>query len=354
MKRICKPWSAKERNYIFERVTQDEVHPYDVWEEYKRHADFTPRTYNAIKALLKDNNMSYAGLIRKADGRAIEEKDQLTEEQMREELSKRGYKVEKREEAKTDRKVKIDTSIFAGDKYKLAVISCTHLGNKWQQLTHLKSFYQYIQDEGIQIVLHCGDFIDGINVYRGQEYEVFIHGAQAQQEYATAQYPRMENGGKTYVIGGNHDYSFIQKSGTDVLRSIAQERGDIEYLGSFGAYPQLKPLNIFMHHGGGGVAYADSYKLQKNIENFSPENKPDIYFFGHFHKWCHLSQYRNVIGWTIGSFEGQTPYAKRHNWQPQIGGLIVEFDVNDAVRKNGIAQFTWRTVPYYVLKENDY
>lgn len=65
MKRICKPWTIEEKDFILKRVIHDEVHPHDVWEEYREHLDFTPRTYPAIKSLLKDNDISYAGLKRK-------------------------------------------------------------------------------------------------------------------------------------------------------------------------------------------------------------------------------------------------------------------------------------------------
>lgn len=345
-----KYWSKEEKEYLFKHAKT--LHPEDILPEL--NAKFgNNRTYKAITAILTDNKVPYKHLLPPPVERA-KVSIPLDEEGMRKELSKMGYKVEKREEAKADRRVKIDTSIFEGDKYKFAVISCSHLGNKWQQLTHLKSFYQYIQEEGIKVVLHTGDFVDGINVYRGHEYEVFIHGAEAQKDYAIEHYPKMENGGKTFCIGGNHDYSFIQKAGSNVLKGIAQERSDIEYLGEWGAYPQVGPLNIYIHHGSGGTAYADSYKLQKNIENFSPENKPDVYFLGHFHKWCFLSQYRNVMGVTVGSFEAQTPYAKRNNWQPQVAGLIVEITVNQAFRKNSIAQFNWRMVPFFVPVELDY
>lgn len=345
-----KYWTKEEKEYLFKQVKT--LHPEDILPDLNSKFG-NNRTYKALTAILADNKVPYKHLIAPPEKRAVISTS-LDEEGMRKELSKMGYKVEKREEAKTDRRIKIDTSILKGDKYKFAVISCTHLGNKWQQLTHLKSFYRYIQEEGIKVCLNCGDVVDGVSVYRGHEYEVFIHGAEAQQNYAIEHYPKMENGGKTYMIDGNHDYSFIQRAGANVLKGVAQERDDIEYLGAFGAYPKIGPLNIYMHHGSGGVAYSDSYKLQKNIENFSPENKPDIYLIGHFHKWCFLSQYRNVMGVTVGSFEAQTPYAKRNNWQPQIAGLIVEFQVNDAVRKNGIAQFNWRMIPYFVPIAEDY
>jgi len=358
MKRICNSWTKEEKDYVFKRVIHDEVHPHDVWEEYKEHSDFTPRTYPAIKSLLKDNDISYAGLIKKGDMRATEERDHLSEEEMRKELSRRGYKVEKIEPEKIDKKSKIDTSLFKGEKIRFAVISCSQLGSKYQQITHLKTFYKYIQEQGIKVVLHCGDMVDGIDVYRGHEYEIFLHGAKAQKDYCIEHYPRMENGGKTFVIAGNHDHSFMKKAGENILEGIANERDDIEYLGDYGAYPQIGKLNIYMQHADGGVSYARSYRLQKNIEQFSPTAKPDVYFIGHYHVSCALFEYRNVLSFMIPCFQSQTPYLRRKALYPELGGFIFEFIVNEKLwteeRKYNMAQTSFKFIPFYVPVEKDY
>lgn len=358
-KKISIPWTKKEKDFVFKKVLKENMHPYDVWPEYNEKFKRS-RSYNAIKAVLKDHNISYVGLIRKDVSMETAEihTREYTEEDMRQILSKKGYKVEKIEAKKIDRKVKIDTSLFDGDKIKLAVISCTQLGSKFQQLTHLKTFYQYIQEEGVKAVLHLGDMVDGIDVYRGHEYELFLHGAKAQKDYCIEHYPRMENGGKTFVITGNHDHSFMKKAGEEILEGIAKEREDIEYLGMYGAYPQIGGLNIYMQHGGSGVSYARSYRLQKNVEQFSPDAKPDIYFLGHYHVSCALFEYRNVTSFMIPCFQSQTPFLRRKALYPEIGGLIIEFTVNNKPvakgRKYSLAQMQFRFLPFYVPINEDY
>jgi predicted phosphodiesterase len=278
----------------------------------------------------------------------------LDESDMAEELASLGYKVEKLSADKADRHAPIDLSMFDGEHIRFAVISCTQLGSKYQQITYLRDFYKLADDRGIKVVLHCGDLVDGMNVYDGQEYELFIHGVKAQADYAAENYPQLSNGGITYVISGNHDYSFMKESGADILEQVSQRRSDIKYIGAYGAYPDIGPMKVYLHHGGGGGAYARSYRLQKNIEQFAPEAKPDLYFMGHYHIGCHLPMYRNVCAFMIPCFQSQTPFLRRLGLYPEIGGLIMDITINDWHRKAGLVDMKFEWVPFYVPKENDY
>ena len=278
----------------------------------------------------------------------------LPDKELSKALCARGYKVEKIIPEETDRRTKIDSSLFEGEKIRFAVISCTHLGSKFQQLTHLQYYYRYIQDLGIKVVFHAGDLVDGIDVYNGHEFEIFIHGIDAQRDYTIENYPRMDNGGKTYVIAGNHDYSFKKKAGSSIVKDIAAQREDIDYLGVYGAYPQIPKLNMYIQHGGGGQAYAVSYKMQKNIEKMSPDSKPDIYILGHYHTSCILLEYRNVTGFMLPSFQAQTPYARRNGWPAENGGFIITVTINNRERRNGVSKTEFEFVPFYVPIEEDY
>ena len=90
------------------------------------------------------------------------------------------------------------------------------------------------------------------NQYRGQRFEMFIHGADAMVEYTVDNYPRVR-GMRTMVIGGSHDYSFYKSDGIDVLKAIAAKRDDISYLGMSGAFVQFGKVKVYMMHPSGGV-----------------------------------------------------------------------------------------------------
>ncbi len=265
------------------------------------------------------------------------------------ELQNRGFFVT-HQPKESDIRFKPDLSRFLkGDWLRFGVVADVHLGSRYQQLTHLHTFYQRCASLGVKTVLHCGDLVDGEKMYRGHEYELFLHGADAQRDYAVANYPK-EKGIKTHLIGGNHDESFWKTSGIDVPRLVAEQRKDICFLGWHGAYLDLDGLTVYLHHGQGGVAYARSYKGQKLIEQLAPEAKPNLLFQGHFHVMAHLPMYRNVVYWQMPCFQAQTPYLRARGLYPEVAGLIVEV----RAEKAGVAEVRFQVVPFYVMKEKDY
>ncbi len=277
--------------------------------------------------------------------------ENLTDAQLIEELQRRGYFAVK-ESVATDKRFLLEPSHFEGNTYRIGVVSDTHLGSRFQQLTHLRSFYKLLAHKEIDKVLHAGDLNEGTgNQYRGQKHEMFIYGYDRQRDYACEQYPR-EPGITTYVIDGSHDYSFYKTAGYNINQSIAEWRDDIVYLGTAGAYVDLPDIEnaIYIHHPDGGVPYARSYRAQKTIENFSPQNKPHVYLAGHLHVMNILPMYRNVDGYQLGCFQSQTPYLKTKGLYPTISGMILELTVDES----GLLSSRAEWYPFYVPVEEDY
>lgn len=357
-------WTTDQTEFVLQ-MGKKGVHPMDIVEPFSKQFPDTRRTYNSIRGVLWQHGIRHS--LRRAflartevstlPPLPIKTKPPLpeySEAEMREKLSKLGYKIEKLSPDKMDRLITIDPAMFEGETYKFGVVSCSHLGSKFQQITYLTNFYKLCQDRRIKVMLNCGDLVDGIKVYKGQEFELFLHGLDAQVDYAVAKYPKMENGGKTYVIAGNHDYSFVKEVGGDPLQKIADRRPDIEYLGAYGAYPIIGPLKVYIQHGARGNTYARSYRLQKNIEGFAPEAKPDLYFLGHYHIGCYLPEYRNVFSAMVPCFQSQTPFERRLGLYPEVAGMIVEVTVNDHFRKSGMVGMKLEWFPFYVPIERDY
>lgn len=279
----------------------------------------------------------------------MSEELKVTNKELLDELSKRGYFASKVPPQVTGNTFVANGTKVSGNKYRFAVISCTHIGSKYQQLTHLYTFYDVCQKRHIHTVFHCGDMVDGERVYRGQEYELFLHGADAQADYVVQNYPKIK-GIKTVAILGNHDESFYKTSGTNVVKAIADKRSDIEYVGDYYATAKVDGIKVALMHGAGGASYARSYKLQKIIEQLAPEQKPHMLFLGHYHIQAHIPAYRNVEGYLIGCFQAQTPFLTRLGLQPTIGGLIVEVITDET----GIKSVKTEWIPFYVQKKNDF
>lgn len=273
----------------------------------------------------------------------------LETQELLEELSKRGFISV----SSSSRDILVDRHYAfprALKPFKLGVISDTHLGSTCQQLTLLREAYKICKAEGIKTVLHAGDVTEGNGkLFRGQIYEMFLHGADATVDYVTKVYPRIP-GITTHLIGGSHDYSFFKEEGTDILKKISEERKDIKYLGMFGAWVKFGNIVIYLMHGSGGVAYARSYKMQKIIEQMTPGKKPHILFLGHYHTQNHLPNYRNVVGFQLPCFQTQTHYLRAKGLSPEIGFLVVTIYPN----VKGIFHYTVDFKPFHNPVDGDY
>jgi hypothetical protein len=118
----------------------------------------------------------------------------------------------------------------------------------------------------------------------------------------------------------------------------------------------LDGVHVYLAHGKGSMSYARSYKMQRRIEQFAPQEKPEVYLLGHYHVTDHLYMYRNVFGLLQGCFQSQTDYLKENGLYPEIGGFIVTIfkGTSGADRPGGFVRMQTEFVPFYVPMEADF
>ena len=296
---------------------------------------------------------SRIGLSRRRVKEVKKVENKLTNGEMVKYLEEKGYTLVKAATIQ-DKKIKIDLTRWDGKTMRIGVCSDTHFGSKYQQLTHLHTFYNFCKQKGVEIILNCGDVCEGNGkLYRGQIYEMFLTGADDQIAYAVENYPKIE-GITTYCIAGSHDTSYLKTDGLDILKAISKERKDIIYLGQHGAYVTINGIKFYLIHPDGGVPYARSYRMQKIIEGFSPGEKPQVLLLGHLHITCILDNYRSIVGIHAGCFQAQTTYLKAKGLQPEIGGYILEINTSNADIEDGIVQVKTRWIPFHKAIPNDY
>lgn len=220
--------------------------------------------------------------------------------------------------------------------YRFGVVSDTHLGSKYQQLTLLKSAYEEMDRHNVDFVAHAGDLVDGHKMYRGHENELFMHSADEQCGYAVTHYPKLKNSKKTYIIAGNHDESFKKSAGYNIVRDICSKRPDMVYQGMIGATFTIGKIRIEMVHPSGGVSYARSYKSQKHAENMSSalieviRSKrdisvlPHVMILGNWHISDILPDYQGMMVVTQPCFQAQTGYLRAKGLTPNIGYCIFD------------------------------
>jgi predicted phosphodiesterase len=222
------------------------------------------------------------------------------------------------------------------------VVSDPHFGSKSCQITALNEFAEIMKHKGVHHIFVPGDLVSGFEVYPGQIHDVYAIDAKGQEESTLVNLPR---GFNWYVLGGNHDYSYIKRGGGyNIISAIASKRPDIHYIGFDQAtVPILKNVDLMCVHPSGGVPYSISYRLQKNIEQITigelqnvvrgVKDKPSIRFvlLGHLHIQMQ-ALFGPIWGAQCGTFEGQTNYLKRKGLVPSIGGYIVKASLG----KNGL------------------
>lgn len=223
-----------------------------------------------------------------------------------------------------------------------------HNCSKYQQVTLLYDAYAEFNKRQVDFVLHAGDLVDGKNMYRGQDREVFKTGADEQAQYTIDNYPKLERNRRTYIIGGQHDRSFYRDSGHNVVHAVCKERKDLVYRGFYKAEFIVKGLPIGLQHPGGGVAYALSYKMQKNIESMMgyvasipSATRHILEAFGHWHVAVHIPSYMGVDVVGLPCFQSQTPYLEQLGKMPVVGFAIAEIklDKNDNLSSTTIEFF---------------
>lgn len=245
---------------------------------------------------------------------------------------------------KSKAKPKILKSHITDKVTKFGVVSDTHLCSKEEKLDELHTFYDICRKTGVKHVLNAGDLVCGWRVYRGQENEVKVFGAENQARYVADYYPKVE-GITTHFITGNHDESWWKLAGIDIGKLVAEQRPDMKYLGFYEATVELNTVKVMLHHGDGGGAYALSYKGQKYAEQIpSGSAKPRVLIIGHYHTAFYF-WYRNIHILNGGCFEGQTLFLRRKMLNPAIGGWIVE--MRTTKKPNDVVAFNPTWIPFF-------
>lgn len=231
------------------------------------------------------------------------------------------------------------------------IVSDPHFGSTACQISAIIEFTNICKNRGVKHIFVPGDLVAGYNVYTGQIFDLYAHTADEQEASVIRNLPF---GFDWYVLGGNHDYSFISKGGGhNPILTLSHQRDDIHYIGFDQAtVPILPGVDAILWHPSGGVPYAISYRMQKGLEQIAfnelykvargLKDKTSIRFLftGHLHVQiqCILG---GIFAAQTGCFEGQTNYLRRKSLFPTVGGWIIEATLDKKKRclKNFDAKF---------------
>jgi UDP-2,3-diacylglucosamine pyrophosphatase LpxH len=224
-----------------------------------------------------------------------------------------------------------DTRIMptGGERQQVGVISDLHLGSKYCLRAQLQDCVWHFYERGIRNILVPGDLVDGC--YPFARFELTHVGLEDQTQDLYETLPHMP-GLNYHAITGNHDCTYHTAIGVNVGKFISNYfqihgRDDLRFYGDCGAFIEIQGAVIEMWHPMGGVAYAKSYKLQRHVQAYGAGQKPHICLAGHLHQFAVVEE-RGVFAVMCPCFQASgSAFAKRIGIQPELGGLILSWEI---------------------------
>jgi hypothetical protein len=223
------------------------------------------------------------------------------------------------------------TKQVTGDSFKFGAISDTHLGCKHERIDALRDLYDWYASEGIQIVYHGGNIIEG--EARFNVMSRYVHGMDNQIHNMLEKYPKRNGIITKFICGDDHEGWYQQREGISIGKHIEQEargvgRYDLQYMGYHEHDIELVGTAgscvLRIVHGCGGGSYAISHRIQKYIESLQGGEKPAILLVGHHHKMEHLPTVRNVEAFQLGCTVDQTTFLRKKVVECHVGGWIIQ------------------------------
>lgn len=185
---------------------------------------------------------------------------------------------------------------FANDdkSVKVLAISDLHFGNQLERLDLVDRAFNYCKKNGINIILCCGDFIDGAHTMGAQ----YMESPYKQIKYFLNNYP-IDDNILTFGCAGNHDMDAYASTYFDFVQLCSNYRNDIILGGYNEAEIKMKNQSIKMFH-------------QFDKSSSVPEKSP-LVLCGHTHKFKVIhsenGRYLRVVVPTLSNIMERMPSA---------------------------------------------
>jgi len=278
---------------------------------------------------------------------------------MIQELQQNGYHIDYDNVSKTygyvksvvEQKKEYHHSFGQVKKIKFLTFSDSHLCCKDQQISFINYLYDECERREVDTVYHVGDLVDGYYSNRPEQiFNLFKLGADEQTEYVVNNFPKKE-GITTYIIGGNHDETFIKSNGYNIVKTVCAMRDDMVYLGLGYARVFLTPnCKMDLFHPLDGSSYALSYSTQKYIDSITGGDKPNILLVGHHHKALAFP-YRNIMAFEVPATCKLTSWQRRVRQMNVVGAYFIEVDIDE---EGTVVAIKSEFIPQFKQLENDY
>ncbi|MBS7610677.1 DNA-directed DNA polymerase II small subunit [Candidatus Bathyarchaeota archaeon] len=202
----------------------------------------------------------------------------------------------------------------------------------------------------VKYLLVCGDLVDGVGVYPGQDRELAVDSLTQQYKLIAEYFAKIPEHIETVVIPGNHDASRQALPQPAIFRKYSEPLYDLDNVRILGnpCWISIHGVDVLMHHGRSlddVIAYVPGLTFQEpdkameillKARHLTPiyglrtaiapeaedylviEREPTIFHSGHIHVARHRF-YRNSLIVNSGAWQNQTEYQKRNGLKPLPG-----------------------------------
>lgn len=229
---------------------------------------------------------------------------------------------------------------FDGEDVCIGFCTDTHIGEESFIDDLWYSFILECEREGVELILHAGDVVEGMSNRPDQIYHLSDIGASAQIEHAERLFSKSPI--QIKCIDGNHDRWLVKSSGLYVVRDMCSRLDTMEYLGPDCGEVCINGTRWMLSHGEDGAAYATSYRAQKMAEAFSGGDKPNVLLLGHDHKQGYFFE-RNIHIVDGGALSYQSAWMRSTRKACHTGFWIIRARIRDGE----IIRFSPTWYPFY-------
>lgn len=226
---------------------------------------------------------------------------------------------------------------------KIAFISDIHIGSRYFNRKAFSSFIEWASSEDdLKYIILCGDLVDGVGVYPGQEAELEVSNVQEQYKLASEFLSRIPKRIKVVYIPGNHEpvrqsepqppvpdrYSaFLPENSVKLSNPSMIGIGGLRIMlyhgrslnSVFKYVPGMQPVNpssvvrametlLMLRHL--APIYGEHPIAPGNRDELVIEEAPDVLCMGHIHVYG-IGEYKGVKLVNPGTFQEETPYIRK-------------------------------------------
>ncbi len=152
------------------------------------------------------------------------------------------YNIIKGISQKTDKPISIEMPSKV-NTFKCLVISDLHIGEENSDIKLADKVYEYAAKKGINIIINCGDIIEGDYTSEKKVISEFVD----QIDYFLEKYPYDKNI-NNFILLGNHDRHSLTNNGFDLATCIKNSRYDMIPVGYGNGNIKVKNDNILLYH----------------------------------------------------------------------------------------------------------